>query len=193
MAPPADARPAKDDPLAKRNLRGPFLFFAILTILLGGAVWYHLGETPFYGAAHEGLDLFLFVLPRFMAGLLFAGFFLALVPRDFVARWIGETSGMTGILMGTLAGTLTPGGPMMAWPVVVALLRAGADKGPLVAYITAWEMLGIQRSVVWDLPLLGGRFFIIKTIASIAMPILAGLIAANLPINIRPTDPEKPV
>src|SRR6185295_6514768 len=125
----------KDDPLARRNMRGPFLFFGVLTLVLGSACWFLQGQAPFLGAAREGIDLFLFVLPRFAAGLLFAGFFLCLVPRDFVARWIGEKSGLVGILMGTLAGALTPGGPMMAWPVVVALLRAGADKGPLVAYI----------------------------------------------------------
>jgi uncharacterized membrane protein YraQ (UPF0718 family) len=186
----APADKSKDDPLARRSMRGPFLFFGTLTALLGAACWYTLGQTQFTEAAHEGFDLFLFVLPRFGAGLLFAGFFLCLVPRDLVARWIGEKSGIVGILMGTLAGTLTPGGPMMAWPVVIALQRSGADKGPLVAYITAWAMLGIQRSVVWDLPLLGARFFIIKTIASFAMPVLAGLIAANLPIALYPPGTE---
>ncbi len=40
--------------------------------------------------------------------LLAAGFLTPLVPGDFVARWLGESAGMTAIMIGTLAGWCLP-------------------------------------------------------------------------------------
>ncbi len=59
---------------------------------------------------------------------------------------------------------------------------ACAGKGPIVAYITAWSMLGLQRTIVWELPLMGMEFVAIKTLSGILMPLLAGLIASRIPI-----------
>ena len=165
-----------------RLFSGSFLIFLVLTIALGILCYVQLGAAALWEATVDGGDLFFFIVPRFVAALLIAGFFLALVPREFVARWIGEEAGFRGILMATLAGIATPGGPLMAWPIVVVLFKAGAGKGPIVAYITAWSMLGLQRTIVWELPLMGMEFVAIKTLSGILMPLLAGLIASRIPI-----------
>lgn len=180
--PSAPVKTAANRAPRSRVFSGSFLIFLVLTVALGILCYVHLGEAAFWEATAEGGDLFFFIVPRFVAALLIAGFFLALVPREFVARWIGEEAGFRGIFMATLAGIATPGGPLMAWPIVVVLFKAGAGKGPIVAYITAWSMLGLQRTIVWELPLMGMEFVAIKTLSGILMPLLAGLIASRIPI-----------
>ena len=88
---------------------------------------------------------------------------------------------MRGLLIATVAGTLTPGGPITSFPFVVALYMAGADRGSLVAYLTAWSLLGFQRVMVWEMPLLGLDFVLVRSLANLPFPILAGMLARWLP------------
>jgi uncharacterized membrane protein YraQ (UPF0718 family) len=88
---------------------------------------------------------------------------------------------MRGILIATVAGALTPGGPMTSFPFVVALYMAGADRGSLVAYLTSWSLLGFQRVMVWELPLLGPEFAFLRLLANLPLPIIAGILARKFP------------
>jgi len=102
------------------------------------------------------------------------------MPRDLIRKWIGDKSGLTGILIASLAGALTPGGPIASFPVIAALYKLGADFGPLVAYLTAWELIAVQRMVVWEIPFMGIRFVLFRLLVSLALPVLAGMIAKTL-------------
>ncbi|MBI4185020.1 MAG: permease [Proteobacteria bacterium] len=128
--------------------------------------------------------LLLSVLPMMAAGVLIAGFAQMLVPRDAVARTLGRESGLRGLLLATLAGTLMPGGPMASFPLVLVLIGAGADRGSVVAFITGWATLGLQRVVTWEIAVLGPKFALIRFLASLALPLIAGAIARRLPIRV---------
>ena len=71
---------------------------------------------------------------------------------------------------------------MTSFPIVVAFYMSGADRGALVAYLTAWSLLGFQRLLVWELPLLGPDITFYRVLAVFWMPVLAGYIARQLPI-----------
>jgi len=128
--------------------------------------------------AGSGL-LFLEILPQLAAGLLIGGLVTRLVSRDKVAALLGGSSGVTGLALATLAGALTPGGPFTSFPMVYALWVAGADAGALIAFIASWSLLGFNRLIVWELPLLGVEFTAIRYVACLPLPILAGLIARH--------------
>ena len=93
------------------------------------------------GTAWSGLKggggLFLSVLPRMVAAFAVAGLIQALIPQDVILRWIGKDSGMQGLLIGSMAGAMTPGGPMLSFPIIASLYQQGAGSGPLVAYLSA--------------------------------------------------------
>ena len=69
--------------------------------------------------------------------------------------------------------------------LLVLIGGVGADRGILVAYISSWAMLGLQRILVWDLPLMGVEFSVIRFLVCLPLPILAGLIARRLPLRLR--------
>lgn len=141
---------------------------AVLALARGGAPLALAG-------IHEGAMLLLSVAPQLLLGFLLAGLVTVLVPSDVIARVIGEESGLTGVLIATAAGVVTPGGPFLQFPLVAALARSGAGVGPMAAYLTAWSLLGVNRALIWEIPILGVPFTSARWILSAVVPILVGL------------------
>ncbi len=133
---------------------------------------------PWLGA-RNGFAMLTFVLPRLVPALLLAGLLQVLVPQEVVSRYLGREGGFRSILIASLAGVLTPGGPMVSVPFMVALAHSGAAMAPLVAYMTSWSLFGMQRIIAWEAPLMGWRFVIVRVVPSLAFPVLAGWLVAT--------------
>jgi len=159
------------------------LFFIALAAVSVGGVWLHDGSAEVLRALRDAAVLLLEIAPLVLAALFIGGYVQALLPRDLVGRWLGENSGPVGYLLAIVAGVLTPAGPFAAFPLVLALRRAGAPFHICVVYISAWGTLGINRIVIWELPFLGHDFVLLRVFASLPLPILAGLIAHALPLR----------
>ena len=120
------------------------------------------------------------VLPVMLMALPMAAFISELIPAGWAERWLGPESGSLGVVLASLAGGLLPGGPFVAFPLVLGFLKAGAGPAQMVALISGWAILGLHRTLAWELPILGGRFIALRLVASFALPILAGLAAELL-------------
>jgi uncharacterized membrane protein YraQ (UPF0718 family) len=128
---------------------------------------------PWIGA-RNGLAMLWFVLPRLIPALILAGMLQVIIPPETVARYFGRQSGFTAIVLASLAGVLTPGGPMVSVPLLVVMANSGMALGPLVAYMTAWSLFGMQRIIAWEAPLMGWHFVGVRVLSSLVFPILAG-------------------
>ncbi len=120
------------------------------------------------------------VLPVMLMALPMAALIAELIPAGWAEAWLGPDSGMVGVVLASLAGGLLPGGPFVAFPLVLGFLKAGAGPAQMVALISGWAILGLHRTLAWELPILGGRFIILRLLASFALPVLAGLSAELL-------------
>ncbi len=159
-----------------------------LTVVLGGVTLYYHGSQRTLDGLSNGGQLLLFTLPRMLFAFAVAGLIQVLIPSHLISEWLGSGSGVRGLLLGTLAGTLTPGGPMMHFPIVASLLNSGAGAGPVIAYLTAWSLLGLHRVIIWEIPMLGLEISVVRFIASLAIPPLVGLLGGymfeHLPIRL---------
>jgi uncharacterized membrane protein YraQ (UPF0718 family) len=154
----------------------PEITTIVLAVLaIGFAIVAYLKDPglPWIGA-RNGLAMLWFVLPRLVPALLLAGMLQVLVPQETVSRYLGREGGFRGILIASAAGVLTPGGPMVTVPFLVALANSGAAVAPLVAYMTSWSLFGMQRIIAWEAPLMGWQFVMIRVLPSLAFPVLAG-------------------
>lgn len=156
------------------------LVFLVLAILGGAACWWQGGWLMVGAGFAEAVWLLLIVLPQLAAGLLMGGLISRLVSKEQVASLLGAQSGMRGLMLAAGVGAITPGGPFTSFPIVHALWVAGADAGALITYVTAWALIGLNRLIVWELPLMGAEFTLIRTLACLPLPIVAGLIARAL-------------
>jgi hypothetical protein len=133
------------------------------------------GPGRLEAGGRETLKLLSSVWLRLLLGFALAGLILVLMPAGTVGRYLGEQSGFTGLIIATVAGSLAPGGALIQFPVVASLQRSGASPGPLAAYLTAWWLMPLQRTIVWEVPFLGLPFVAARLIVSLAAPFLAGL------------------
>lgn len=150
------------------------LLAAVFSILL--VVAYARGGAPLImSGLGESIRLLSSVAPQLALGFGAAGLLTVLLPSELIAQWLGEESGLQGLLIATVGGALTPGGPYTHFPLVAALSAGGAAPGPLTAYLTAWLLIGFNRALVWELPILGLPFTTARWIVSLAIPVLVGL------------------
>jgi uncharacterized membrane protein YraQ (UPF0718 family) len=135
------------------------------------------GAEKFLAILSNDLWLFSGMLPKMAAGCLIAAFVTRLLPREVVARVVGGESGLTGLLIAIVMGAVLPGGPLTIYPVAGAFLLLGADVGTAVAFITAWNLLGYNRALIWELPFFGPEFVGWRVVMALPLPLVAGLTA----------------
>jgi hypothetical protein len=158
----------------------------IASVLLYGAVAV-LGRIAWRrhdGSFHRALQLALIqarlVAPRICFAVLGAGFIGALVPPELVASVIGGDTGVLGLLIASAIGVVTPGGPMLAFAVGSAALEVGAGLPQIIAYVTAWALYNLNRTTVWELPIVGRRATLQRIAVALPVPLLLGLAAGWL-------------
>ncbi|HYI88968.1 MAG TPA: permease [Beijerinckiaceae bacterium] len=133
-------------------------------------------RTAFTAAAERFIE----IMPRIALALVTAGFLSVLVPAEPVARYIGPDSGLPGILVASVVGGFVPGGPILSFPLVVVLYKAGAGLPQLIAFLTAWSVFAFHRVLIYELTIMGWRFSAVRLLSSLVLPPLAGLLAMAL-------------
>jgi uncharacterized membrane protein YraQ (UPF0718 family) len=63
---------------------------------------------------------------------------------------------------------------MTHFPVIASLFKMGVGVGPLVAYLSAWSLFGLQRIIMWEIPFLGPKLVAIRVAVSFVFPFVAG-------------------
>ena len=144
-----------------------------LALLLVG---YHRGQSEHLDGLRSAGRMTLDILPLLVCAFVVAGMAGVLLPGELVAKWVGTESGLRGILIGTLAGALAPGGPYVSLPIATALLRSGAGTGTMVAFLTGWSLWAFSR-LPMEFAILGWRFTLIRLASTFFFPPIAGVIA----------------
>jgi uncharacterized membrane protein YraQ (UPF0718 family) len=174
--------------LLRQSFGPSFWIFVAAAAVMGVICYLVLGEKAFSSATARDSELLLDLLPRVVAAQIVAGLVWALFPRERISALLARNSGRRGLILAALGGIITPGGPASAFPLLAILAGAGADRGILVSYITSWALLGVQRMIVWDVPLMGVDFSVLRFAVSLPLPILAGYIARRISIGVDPAD-----
>jgi uncharacterized membrane protein YraQ (UPF0718 family) len=139
-------------------------------------VAYFMGEHLPLTGLKSGGKMFLGILPLLVFAFIIAGMIQVLVPREFVIKYLGAESGFKGIMIGCVAGALTPGGPFISFPIVASIWKAGAGIGTVVAFVTAWSLWAVGR-LPYEISLIGPKFALIRFASTLVFPPLAGIIA----------------
>jgi len=170
----------------KRRVTRTTWFFVVLAVASGGGLAWRDGPGAFVDALGSAGMLLVYIGPVIAAALLLGGYVHALLPHDRVARWLGPESGWRGYGIAVLGGVVTPAGPFAVFPILMSLRQAGAGFPVCVVYLTAWAVLGAQRTVIWELPFLGAHFVALRLVASLPVPIVAGLLAHAVARRVSP-------
>lgn len=168
----------------KRAFGLSFMLFAALAAIIGTAVYLSFGWTGIMDSVLADIPLILRIIPNVAASVLIAAFLGELMPANLLSRYVGEESGVRGVAIAAIAGVATPGGPMTSFAFVTALRSGGTGSSQLVAYMTSWSTMGIQRVAAWELPLMGPGFALLRIVSALPLPFIAAFIAARLPFAV---------
>jgi hypothetical protein len=138
------------------------------------------GRVLLNEGAREGVLEFIRLLPRIGAGVIGSGFIAEVLPKALVASWIGPGSGFLGVIIATVGGALTPGGPVVGFSIGAAALKSGAGAPQVIAYSTAWALFAIQRLLTWEVPLMPARLVWLRAAVSLPLPFIAAAAAMVL-------------
>jgi len=124
----------------------------------------------FRDAARESL----FIAPRICVGIFGSGFIAELLPREMVSSLLGSGSGSPGILIASAVGGFVPGGPVVAFAIGAAALKAGAGTPQIMAFVLSWLLFSFNRTLIWELPVMRARFTRARILLSAPVPVVIG-------------------
>ncbi len=173
-APPKDkGRP----PMPTSMLVSTIIMAALAATLL--AVGYSRGKGEHLLGMEKSLGLLIGILPLLLCAFIVAGMVEVLIPKETLAELVGRESGFKGILIGSLAGGLAPGGPFVSLPIALGFLKAGAGVGPFVAFLTGWSLIAVSR-LPMEVGILGWKPALVRLACTFFFAPIAGLIAHAL-------------
>ncbi len=154
------------------------VIMGVLAIILVSVGYYKGGGEHVLGLK-SAMNMTIQILPLVIFAFIVAGMVQVLIPHEFLSKWIGKGSGIRGILIGTVAGSLVTGGPYVSLPIAAGLLRSGASVGTTVAFLTGWSLLAFGRLPL-EVGIMGWKFTLIRMVSTFFFPLIAGLIANRL-------------
>jgi uncharacterized membrane protein YraQ (UPF0718 family) len=160
----------------------PTIIMGVITVILL-IIGYQKGVIHIAGLK-SALEMTIQILPLLILSFITAGMIQVLLPSQLLSQWIGTESGLRGILIGTVAGGLSPGGPYVSLPIAAGLLSAGASIGTMVAFLTSWSLWAVSR-LPMEVGILGWKFTLIRLASTFLFPPIAGLIAQTFFSNLQ--------
>ena len=146
-----------------------------MTLAAGIGLFLRDGAWAVWQVVFSNLGFLALLLPKVVAGLFVAAAIPILIPRDWVVRALGRDSGWRGLTLTTIAGAVVPGGPVMIFALSASLLSSGAHLSTLLAFVTSWSLLGLNRTIIWELSFLSADFVALRYLMCLPAPFLVGL------------------
>lgn len=83
------------------------------------------------------------ILPQFLTVILIIGIALSVLDRDAISRVLGDESGILGMFIAAVLGSITLIPGFVAFPLAASLLGGGAGYGQITMFVTTLMMVGI--------------------------------------------------
>ncbi|MCF7947774.1 MAG: permease [Spirochaetia bacterium] len=146
----------------------------VIALALISAVLLYLqpeARTPFGTTVLDYTMELIVVLP---AVLLLMGLLSLFISNQFISAHLGSESGLKGMAVAFLLGTLPTGPVYMAFPIARTLRDKGARVANIYIFLSAWACIKIPQELV-ELRFLGAEFMIYRLVFTVIMVSLLSL------------------
>lgn len=107
------------------------------------------------------------------------------VPKDVMVKYMGEGSGLKGILLSIFLGSAAAGPLYGAFPIAAVFMKKGVTLSNILIFIGAWSTTKIPM-FLFELSALGAKFAITRLIVNIP-----GILIIAYLINYITSEKEK--
>lgn len=115
------------------------------------------------------------ILPQFLAILVIIGLAFAILTPETITKLLGANSGIWGVLVASLIGSITLIPGFVAFPLAAALLKSGAGYMQIAAFVSTLMMVGIVTMPL-EIKTFGKRATLVRNISAYAFSLIAALV-----------------
>jgi uncharacterized membrane protein YraQ (UPF0718 family) len=123
----------------------------------------------------KGFTMFFKVLPAILNMLIFVSVFLYIISNEVIIKLLGKNSGITGISIAAVLGSVSLIPAFIAYPLSAVLLRNGVSYQITAIFITTLMMVGII-TLPLESKYFGWRVSILRNSLSFVGAIIIGLL-----------------
>lgn len=152
--------------LAKRYV---FFIISITVLIVVFFVNTTIGFKTIESAKYSLLQM-ISVLPPIMILL---GLMDVWVPRSLLMKYMGDNSGITGVTLSIVLGSIAAGPMYAAFPFTIVLLKKGAKFSNIIIFMNAWCVTKIP-TLLFEVSSLGFKFTLVRLLINIPGIILMG-------------------
>lgn len=122
----------------------------------------------------KALKAFEGILPQFFVVLVFVSVALAVFDTATISRFLGNNSGIWGVLGASLVGAITLIPAFVAFPAAAALLEGGAGATQIAAFVSSLMMVGVV-TLPMEMKYFGKRTALLRNLFAFAFSLVAAL------------------
>ena len=170
-------KPGEMQSKQKKKMIRSWIFLAITLIIVAVLLTVFPDRTePVTSTAQEYFIEMMIILPAVM---IIMGLFAVFISDETVVKHLGKTSGIKGIAISILIGTLPTGPLYIAFPMAATLLKKGARVSNIIVFLSAWACIKIPQEMV-EFRFLGAEFMFLLLILTVVFVIIMGIIIEKI-------------
>ena len=152
--------------------------FFLITIFIMGGITLMNRELGFKAISITGFSLkeMLLVIPPVFVLL---GLLDVWVPKEIMIKYMGEKSGLKGIVLAIILGSAAAGPLYGAFPVAAVFMKKGVKFSNVLIFIGAWSTTKIPM-ILLEITALGVKFAITRLLVDIPGIILIAYILCSM-------------
>lgn len=148
-----------------------YLLFLILSIILIILYIFSPGiSINSFNSAKDSFFQMIEVLPPIM---ILIGLIDVWIPRETLMKYMGENSGITGILISILIGSIAAGPMYAAFPFAAILIKKNVKLSNVIIFLNSWCVIKIS-TLLFEISALGLKFTIARLLIDIPAVIIMG-------------------
>ena len=154
-----------------KKLLKRYLFFFILLIMTAIITIFNrnLGVNSFK-IAYDSFIQMICVVPPIMLVL---GLVDVWIPRETMIKYMGDKSGLRGIAIAMLIGSVAAGPMYAAFPFTRVLIKKGVRLSNIIIFMNAWCVTKIS-TLMFEVSYLGYEFTLVRLLINIPGVIIMG-------------------
>ncbi len=118
---------------------------------------------------------FIRILPMMFIIIIVIGLLLGFVPPEEISKFIGNQSGIVGVLLVGVVGAIMHIPALLSFPLAASLLEGGASVTAVAAFITTLTMIGVV-TLPLEIKELGKKMALLRNGISFVIAIIIAFI-----------------
>lgn len=156
-----------------KRYRAFFITIAIVAILI--VANRHTGFKALSISAYSFKEMILVIPPVFVL----LGLLDVWIPREMMIKYMGEGSGLKGVVLSIIIGSAAAGPLYGAFPVAAVFMKKGVKFSNILIFIGAWSTTKIPM-FLFEMAALGSKFAITRLLIDIPGIIIIAYVLTKL-------------